>query len=89
MSTITEEIPFPETASLHEKAVQSVARGEVAPPRQRRAPNGRRVLATTTRNSRVHPAVMAEALRLAGGDASRISITHEGEVVVLNNKRGS
>jgi len=39
MTETKKGVPLPETASLHEKAVQAVARGEVQPtPRKRRTP---------------------------------------------------
>jgi hypothetical protein len=37
----------------------------------------------------VSPAVMAEALRLAGGDARRIRIESATSVVVVNQPRGA
>jgi hypothetical protein len=36
----------------------------------------------------VHPAVLAEALRLAGGDAARLRVLSADTVLVINHPRG-
>lgn len=81
----SEAIPLPRVANLHERTVQAAAQGEVFDrPRVQRE---RTVRCTTTRDEQVLPIVMAAALALANGDASRLSIISVCEVVVHNQSR--
>lgn len=73
-------------AALHEKAVQAVAKGEVAPRRRTRGankvdPNGE------VNHIRVLPEVWAKALEVSGGDPSRIQVIASDDVVIHNRPR--
>lgn len=74
-------------ASLHEKAVQRVAAGKVAPIKRARRSSAPRLLATPAHVTRVHPDLMRVARRLAKGDMRRVVINSESEVLVLNTHR--
>lgn len=67
-------------ASLHEKAVQAVARNEIK--KYSRPPTHARTLATYNRNIKVDIRVWRTAMKLAHGDKSRIKVIHETEVIV-------
>ena len=69
------------TARLHETTVKraELHAQEWRPSRSRRP---RRPAASTVRTLRVDRAVMKTALRLAGGDASRLKIVNERTVLV-------
>jgi len=70
-----------ETASLHEKAVQAIATGEVAPvpTRRRKAPEKR---SSEVEHIRVHPEVWAKAKEVIARSYSRIEIISATEVMV-------
>jgi hypothetical protein len=70
------------TASLHERAVQKVATDELELPTRSRSP--RRVLHTSTRSVRVHPAVIDAAHR-AMRPGQRLVIVSETEVRIINS----
>lgn len=85
-----EGTPFPRVVAVHEKTVQALARGDIQPPASEpRAYRGRTARCITIRDERVSDMAMAAALALAEGDRDRLKITSEGEVIVLNSKRGS
>lgn len=69
-------------ASLHEKAVQAVARGEVETqktPRRRGRGSGSLIDVT-----RVHPELLAYARRVTGGDMSRVRVSRDGSITIIN-----
>lgn len=67
-------------ASLHEKAVQKVARESLTFNRRERSPG--RTLARTTSHIVVNRAVWKAAVKAAGGDKSRLRIIDAVTVVV-------
>lgn len=67
-------------ATLHEKTVQKVARGEVSKPKRKRAAPTKR--ATTTRHIRVDGRVWKVACELAAGDLTRLEVISAEEVIV-------
>ena len=70
-----------ETASLHEKAVQAIATGEVGPvpTKPRRSPQRR---SSEVEHIRVHPEVWAKAKEVIARSYSRIEIISATEVMV-------
>ena len=71
---------LPEIATMDEKTVQKVARGEVPKvTKNRRNPKHRNSPVSVIK---VNPLVMETALRLAKGDASRLRIESETSVLV-------
>ena len=72
-------------ASLHEKAVQAVARGDVSPTKRRRAGKGDNHRATTFKAVTVDRRVMRKVRQLNPG--SRYAIVIEGETSVLITNR--
>lgn len=73
---------FQSQSSLHEKAVQAVARGEVSVPR-RRVRAGQRTLAVTSRAERVPALLLAEARRLVG-PGQKLVIVGANDVRIVN-----
>ena len=72
-----------DAASLHEKAVQAVARGEVGPmPRRRRKAPEKAFQPIVHKNIKVHPLVWVQAQELLAGSYTRIDIVDETTVVV-------
>lgn len=81
--TTTMTRPLPEVADLHEHTVRAAAYhaatysrpGRTSDPRRPRSGRVQQVV-------QVDEAVMAEALRLAGGDARRLKVNRDGSVYV-------
>jgi hypothetical protein len=71
------------TASLHEKAVQAVASGEVAPVtvRKRSTPQ-KPVSASLDKHIKVHPEVWKQAQALLSGSYTKIDVIDATTVVV-------
>jgi hypothetical protein len=71
------------TASLHEKAVQAVATGEVAPlpKRTRKAPE-KAFQPVVDKHIKVNPLVWVKAQELLAGSYTKIEIVDETTVVV-------
>ena len=78
------EHPFTEQASVHPKTVTALSEGKVSPLKKQ----ARRVGYEPRDPSwelKVHPKVWSVAMLACGGDAKRIQIVSETEVVVWNN----
>jgi hypothetical protein len=84
----SEAIRFPEQASLHEKATQAVARGDVVPFKKVRRDNGRTKRVTTTRDEKVHPELLKAARAMCGPD-QHYKITDTNQIIILNGKKGN
>lgn len=72
------------TASVHERTVQELARGELELARRVRGPDQRERVRTST--VKVHPRVWEVAMQLAHWDPRRIEV-HSSVSVTVHNRR--
>lgn len=71
-----------QTVAIADSTVRKVARGEVKKPSRKRSSRARKPEPEVT-VTQMHPGIWREAMRLAGGKASRIQIVSKTHVVVL------
>ena len=83
MKDSTKDRTVSETASLHEKAVQAVASGAVAPvPKRPRKPAQKATTTGLDKHLKVHPQVWMKAQELLAGSYTKIEVIDETTVVV-------
>jgi hypothetical protein len=80
MTTTTR--PLPEIAGLHEQTVRDAELHTASYARPARQSDPRRPRVGRVEHVRADNAVMAEALRLARGDARRLQVNKDGSVYV-------
>lgn len=76
---------LPKVATVHEKTVKKAAElAEQADAKVHRIRTGHQTR-STVHHLKIDHRVWSTALELAGGDAKRITVVHEGEVIVHNH----
>jgi hypothetical protein len=80
MTTTTR--PLPEVAGLHEQTVRDAELHTASYARPARSESRRPRVNSRVEHVRADNAVMAEALRLARGDARRLQVNRDGSVYV-------
>ena len=73
---------FPRVASVHERTVQEAQQHADRYARPARTGDPRRPRVGRVQTTKADDEVMAEALRLAGGDARRLKVNRDGSVYV-------
>lgn len=76
------QVQFPKVATVHERTVQEAQQHADRYARSSRRGQDRRPRAGQVQTIRTDEDVMAEALKLAGGDARRLQVNRDGSVYV-------